>query len=107
MLLPPCAREGARSLTLLSNSADIGVAEPLYALSLFSPTIISELGTFSRAQSQLLSTPPYVLAFFITLATAIYSDRIQRRGIFNIFWMTVVIIGCAYTSDTSFHRVQD
>ncbi|BGP62173.1 hypothetical protein NBRC10512v2_003502 [Rhodotorula toruloides] len=71
----------------------IGVAEPLYALSLFSPTIISELGTFSRAQSQLLSTPPYALAFFITLATAIYSDRIQRRGIFNIFWMTVVIIG--------------
>ncbi|BGP24271.1 hypothetical protein JCM10295v2_003181 [Rhodotorula toruloides] len=71
----------------------IGVAEPLYALSLFSPTIISELGTFSRAQSQLLSTPPYALAFFITLATAIYSDRIQRRGIFNIFWMTVVVIG--------------
>ncbi|KAJ8294910.1 putative transporter [Rhodotorula toruloides] len=83
----------------------IGVAEPLYALSLFSPTIISELGTFSRAQSQLLSTPPYALAFFITLATAIYSDRIQRRGIFNIFWMTVVIIGCA--SPFRMHRKKE
>ncbi|GAA5990880.1 hypothetical protein JCM10908_000062 [Rhodotorula pacifica] len=71
----------------------IGIATPLYALSLFSPTIIAELGKFNRPQSMLLSTPPYVLAFFITVGTSLYSDRIKQRGIFNIFWMSVVCVG--------------
>lgn len=44
-----------------------GVAEPLYSLALFVPTIISSLGKFTRAESQLLSTPPYFLAFGITM----------------------------------------
>ncbi|GJN88975.1 hypothetical protein Rhopal_001946-T1 [Rhodotorula paludigena] len=73
----------------------IGVAEPLYSLALFTPTIISELGTFNRWQSQLLSTPPYFLAFIITLASALYSDRVKRRGWFNVFWMSIVVIGYA------------
>ncbi|KWU42228.1 transporter [Rhodotorula sp. JG-1b] len=73
----------------------IGIAMPLYALSLFSPTIIAELGKFNRPQSMLLSTPPYVLAFFITLASSFLSDRIKQRGYFNVFWMTVVCIGYA------------
>ncbi|GAA5943177.1 uncharacterized protein JCM15063_005226 [Sporobolomyces koalae] len=73
----------------------IGVAEPLYSLALFVPTIISGLGKFSRAESQLLSTPPYFLAFFITLASAFYSDRKKLRGPFNVFWMTIVVIGYA------------
>jgi hypothetical protein len=45
----------------------MGVAEPLYSLALFVPTIIASLGKFTRAESQLLSTPPYFLAFGITL----------------------------------------
>ncbi|KAM0752161.1 putative MFS nicotinic acid transporter Tna1 [Meredithblackwellia eburnea MCA 4105] len=73
----------------------IGVAEPLYSLALFTPTIIAELGHWTRPQAQLLSTPPYFLAFFITLASALYSDRLKKRGYFNIFWMTVVCIGYA------------
>ncbi|POY74243.1 hypothetical protein BMF94_2681 [Rhodotorula taiwanensis] len=71
----------------------IGVACPLYALSLFSPTIISKLGKFNRPQSMLLSTPPYVLAFFITLGSSFASDRLGQRGIFNVFWMSIVCIG--------------
>ncbi|GAA6013507.1 hypothetical protein JCM11491_006104 [Sporobolomyces phaffii] len=73
----------------------IGVAEPLYSLALFVPTIISGLGKFTRAESQLLSTPPYFLAFFITLASAYYSDRKKMRGLFNVFWMSLVVIGYA------------
>lgn len=73
----------------------IGVAEPLYSLALFTPTIISSLGTFTRPQSMLLSTPPYFLAFFITLGSALYSDRIGHRGYFNVFWMTIACIGYA------------
>lgn len=73
----------------------IGVAEPLYSLSLFLPTILAALGKFTRAESQLLSTPPYFLAFFITLASAFYSDRFKMRGLFNVFWMTIAVVGYA------------
>ncbi|KAI5474744.1 hypothetical protein MNV49_002522 [Pseudohyphozyma bogoriensis] len=73
----------------------IGVAVPFYSLSLFTPTIISELGHWTRAQSNLLSTPPFFLGFFVTIGSALYSDRIGNRGYFNVFWMTIVVIGYA------------
>lgn len=63
------------------------------ALSLFIPIIIASLGTWTRSQSVLLSTPPFFLAFFITLTSAYYSDRIAQRGLFNIFWMSIALIG--------------
>ncbi|CEQ40426.1 SPOSA6832_02025 [Sporobolomyces salmonicolor] len=66
-----------------------------HSLALFTPTIISSLGAFTRAESQLLSTPPYFLAFIVTLCSALYSDRVKNRGLFNIFWMTIVVIGYA------------
>jgi len=71
----------------------IGTAMPFYALALFSPTIIAALGRFSLPESQLLSTPPYFLAFFTTMGTAIYSDKIGRRAPFMIFWMSWTIMG--------------
>ena len=77
------------------NSRYIGAAEPLYSGSLFSPTIIAALGTFSTSQSLLLSTPPYVVTFITTLGTAWWSDRIKQRGIFLIFWGTICVIGYA------------
>ncbi|KAK4702076.1 hypothetical protein P7C70_g4146, partial [Phenoliferia sp. Uapishka_3] len=73
----------------------IGVAEPLYSLSLFIPTIIANLGTFTKPQASLLSTPPFFLAFIITLLSALYSDKIKNRGKFNIFWMLIAVIGFA------------
>ncbi|TNY21946.1 putative MFS nicotinic acid transporter Tna1 [Rhodotorula diobovata] len=73
----------------------IGVAEPLYSLALFTPTIISELGVFTRWQSQLLSTPPYFLAFLVTMVTAVYSDKLKSRGWFNVFFMSIVVVGYA------------
>ncbi|GAA5989069.1 hypothetical protein JCM5350_003649, partial [Sporobolomyces pararoseus] len=70
-------------------------AEPLYSLALFVPTIIASLGKFTRAESQLLSTPPYFLAFGVTLACAFYSDRKKVRGPFNVVNMSIVVIGYA------------
>lgn len=71
----------------------VGIAEPLYALSLFTPTIVANLGRWTRPQSMLLSTPPFFLAFIVTLLSALYSDRIGHRGMFNVFWMSFVVIG--------------
>ncbi|GAA6027742.1 hypothetical protein JCM8097_008011 [Rhodosporidiobolus ruineniae] len=71
----------------------IGVAEPLYSLSLFSPTLIANLGTWTRAQSQLLTVPPYALAFIVTLSVALLSDKYGQRAIVNITFMSLAIVG--------------
>lgn len=44
---------------------------------------------------QLLSTPPYFIAFVVTLLSALYSDRVANRGRLIVGWMTVVVIGYA------------
>ncbi|KAF9506094.1 hypothetical protein BS47DRAFT_1353318 [Hydnum rufescens UP504] len=72
----------------------IGIAEPVYSLSLFMPTIIKELG-YTNANATLLSVPPYVFAFITTLSVAIASDRLVQRGIFIIGGMLTVIVGYA------------
>ncbi|KAJ9215692.1 hypothetical protein DTO166G4_2798 [Paecilomyces variotii] len=65
---------------------------PLYTLSLFLPTIITELG-YSAAEAQLLSVPPYAVAFVLTIAVAILSERIRRRAPFIIGSSVLAIIG--------------
>ena len=51
-----------------------------FGLSVFSPTIIKSLG-YSSTITQLLTVPPYVMAFIATVITAYVSDRFQMRGI--------------------------
>lgn len=63
----------------------ISIAEPLYSLALFSPTIIQDLN-FSGASANLLSVPPYVLGFITTMVTAFVADRIMLRGPLILFW---------------------
>nr|AOR51673.1 MFS transporter [Phaffia rhodozyma] len=71
----------------------IGCAEPIYSQSLFSPTVVASLGRWTTSQSLLLTVPPYVLAFFTTVATAILSDRYGNRGYFMMFWSSLALIG--------------
>ncbi|KIW37713.1 uncharacterized protein PV06_10344 [Exophiala oligosperma] len=72
----------------------ISIAEPLYSLALFTPTIIADLD-FSGASANLLSVPPYVLGFITTMTTAFLADRFIMRGPFILFWACFVIIGYA------------
>ena len=65
---------------------------PLYTLSLFLPTIITELG-FTAAQAQLLTVPPYGVAFILTLAVAIGSERLKLRAPFIMGSASVAAIG--------------
>jgi MFS family permease len=78
----------------------MGVAGPLYAFSLFLPSIISGLG-YTTIKAQLLTVPPYVAASalvhnsILDLTKAIFvgfaADRTGRRGLFNIGF---ALIGC-------------
>ncbi|KAL9604001.1 MAG: hypothetical protein Q9219_000763 [cf. Caloplaca sp. 3 TL-2023] len=65
---------------------------PLYTLSLFLPTIIKELG-YTAAQAQLMTVPPYSVAFVMTLTTAVLSERYRLRAPFIIADSALAIIG--------------
>lgn len=65
---------------------------PLYTLSLFLPTIIKELG-FTAAQAQLLTVPPYAVAFVLTLTVAILSEKLKKRAPFIMASSSLAAIG--------------
>jgi sugar phosphate permease len=72
----------------------MGCDMPLYAFSLFLPTIISELG-YSSVKAQLLSVPPYAAAAILTVSIGFIADRTKRRGLCNIFVSLLGITGFA------------
>ncbi|KAI9043146.1 MFS general substrate transporter [Aspergillus affinis] len=65
---------------------------PLYTLSLFLPTIIKELG-YTAAEAQLLSVPPYAVAFVLTVTVAILSERTHIRAPFIMGSSALACIG--------------
>ena len=65
---------------------------PLYTLSLFLPTIITGLG-YTAAQAQLLTVPPYVAAFILTLSVAVASEKLKLRAPFIMGSSCLAIIG--------------
>ena len=65
---------------------------PLYTLSLFLPTIITGLG-YTAAQAQLLTVPPYVAAFVLTLSVAVASEKLKLRAPFIMGSSCLAITG--------------
>ncbi|KAI1376423.1 MFS general substrate transporter [Hypoxylon crocopeplum] len=72
----------------------MGCDMPLYAFSLFLPTIIQELGwSTNPVRSQLLSVPPYAAAALLTVVIGFVADRTRQRGLCNIFVSLIGIAG--------------
>lgn len=65
---------------------------PLYTLSLFLPTIITEL-KFEAAEAQLLTIPPYAFATILTIIVAILSEKYKMRAPFIMASSTLAIVG--------------
>ncbi|KAG6335259.1 hypothetical protein ID866_3834 [Astraeus odoratus] len=65
---------------------------PVYAIALFTPTIINELG-YSAANAQLLSVPPFVCSCIFTILVGILSDKYGLRGPFVIGGAFVSLLG--------------
>ncbi|KAK7056439.1 hypothetical protein VNI00_002994 [Paramarasmius palmivorus] len=63
-----------------------GCDMPLYAFSLFLPSIINQLGDFAsnRTVANLLTVPVYVFACIITCLVGFLADRLGNRGYFNL-----------------------
>lgn len=74
----------------------MGILLPLYGVSLFTPTIIRNLG-YTSTKSQLLSVPIYIVAAFFSVVQGFVSDRIGLRSpflAFNYLCMAVGYIVC-------------
>ncbi|KAI0786405.1 major facilitator protein [Abortiporus biennis] len=69
-----------------------GVIVPGYSFAYFSPTIIQSLG-HNPITTQLLSVPPYVAAFVLSMITATLSDRLQHRFTFIIGNLLISLAG--------------
>lgn len=72
----------------------MGADMPLYAFSLFLPSIISEMG-YATTTAQLLSVPPYVVAAIFTVVIGYIADRTHQRGLCNICVSFLGIAGFA------------
>lgn len=70
----------------------IGLLIPIYAIALFTPTIINELG-FSAANAQLLSVPPFVCGCIFTILVGVLSDKHKLRGPYVIGGAFVSLVG--------------
>jgi MFS family permease len=70
----------------------MGCVSPLYAFSLFVPTIIKDLG-YKSTTAQLLSVPPYAIAAVLTVVIGLTADRTGQRGWCNIGVSFLGIIG--------------
>ncbi|KAI9457922.1 major facilitator superfamily domain-containing protein [Boletus coccyginus] len=77
----------------------------LLGLAYFEPTIVASLG-YSGNQAQLMSVPPFAVAFVVSLISAVVSDHYQCRGYIAIFSSLLQVIGFSmfYTSTLSHVR---
>jgi len=70
-----------------------GVNVSYASLPLFVPTIISETGHWTKAQSNGLSAPPYLLCFFYIITVCLLSDKFRMRGPFCALSAVIGAIG--------------
>ncbi|KAI5295725.1 hypothetical protein KEM55_006087 [Ascosphaera atra] len=78
--------------TWTSTIIYMGCDGPLYAFSLFLPTIINEIG-YTNTEAQLMSVPPYAVAAVATIAVGFIADRTKQRGICNMVFALIGIAG--------------
>ncbi|CAI4216095.1 unnamed protein product [Parascedosporium putredinis] len=82
--------------TWLSMVIYMGCDMPLYAFSLFLPSIIKSLGwNTSVVRAQLLSAAPYVAAAGLTVGVGYIADRTRKRGLCNLAASALGIVGFA------------
>ena len=83
----------ARSALRKCSSSDPGTwLTPTQSFSLFLPSILKELG-WQSVKAQGLTVPPNMVAFFLVVITAHFSDKLKVRGPFMIGGATVGIAG--------------
>jgi MFS family permease len=70
----------------------MGCLVPLYAFSLFLPTIVQGMG-YTGHHAQLLTVPPYVCAAVVTICVGFFADRTRWRGFCNMATVSIGTLG--------------
>lgn len=70
----------------------MGVDGPLYAFSVFTPTIVQALG-YKATAANLISVPIYVFACIVTIAVGFIADRKGNRALINMIMISIGIVG--------------
>ncbi|KAH8997890.1 MFS general substrate transporter [Lactarius hatsudake] len=78
--------------TYVAMGIYMGFDGPLFAFSLFTPTIINELG-FKATAANLLSVPVYAWACLMTCAVGFLGDRLGSRGHTNLVLFGTGLVG--------------
>jgi len=77
----------------------------LYSLAYFAPSIVQSLG-YTAAKAQLMTVPPFSVAFVVSMLAAWISDRYQCRGAVTTFCSVLCVIGFAMFLRSTNHHVQ-
>ncbi|KAK0482857.1 major facilitator superfamily domain-containing protein [Armillaria luteobubalina] len=64
----------------------------LFGLAFFTPSIVQSLG-YTSARSQLMTVPPFAIAFALSMVTAFLCDRFPVRGLVCIGTSIIALIG--------------
>ncbi|EFQ31568.1 major facilitator superfamily transporter [Colletotrichum graminicola M1.001] len=83
----------------------MGCLVPLYAFSLFLPTILAAMG-HKGTKAQLLSVPPYAVAAALTVTVGVIADRTRWRGYCNVATVTIGIVGFVMLLASSDPQIQ-
>lgn len=70
----------------------MGFDGPLFAFSLFTPTIINELG-YTATTANLLSVPVYFWSCIVTVIVGFVGDRLGKRGYINLILFGTGLVG--------------
>ncbi|KAJ7611771.1 major facilitator superfamily domain-containing protein [Roridomyces roridus] len=71
----------------------------------FTPSIVQSLG-YTASRAQLMSVPPFSVAFVLTMITSWVSDRYRCRGLVTIFASVLCVVGFAMFLGSKNHHVQ-
>ncbi|RSL55222.1 hypothetical protein CEP54_009479 [Fusarium duplospermum] len=83
----------------------MGCLVPLYAFSLFLPTILRGMG-YTGTRAQLLSVPPYAAAATMTISIGLLADKTRWRGYLNMVTVVVGVAGFLMLIATSNPKIQ-
>ncbi|KAL3460954.1 major facilitator superfamily domain-containing protein [Aspergillus heterothallicus] len=66
----------------------------LFGLAYFSPSIVQAMG-YGNTRTQLMTVPPYAVAFVVTMCTAYIADRYRQRGVCAFVTTALALVGAA------------
>ncbi|KAJ5675755.1 hypothetical protein N7462_008652 [Penicillium macrosclerotiorum] len=69
-----------------------GISTPFSSLSLFTPAITSGLG-YSNLRAQLMTVPPYAVAYVVTVIVAWSADHFNSRGLHSAIFSFIGAMG--------------